>query len=74
MVGPTSVMITLAKLGFQSYIFVSSHMTRTSFWQKIKKGSPLIAGFKELFIRVNHKNELYFSISFQNGVNRVYIL
>ena len=59
---------------FQSCIFVSSHMTRTSFWQKIKKGSPLTAGFEEIFVRVNHKNELYFSIiSFQNGANRVYV-
>ena len=67
---------SFSNLGFQSSIFVRSHMTRNSFWQKIKKGSNLsTAGFKELFFRVNHKNELYFSIiSFQNEVNRVYVL
>ena len=91
MVGPTSVTIKLAgvlfhrrdnhgeqclsNLGFQSCIFVSSHMTMTSFWQKIKKGSPLsTACVKELFVRVNHKSELYFSImSFQNEAIRVYV-
>ena len=40
-----------------------------------QKGSPLsTAGFKEFFVRINHKSELRFSIIFfQNEANRIYV-